>query len=136
MKRPWAAGFYLAATVLTGLSVQLLKNLFGRARPDSLMVNVDFGSFPSGHVANAAAMAMILSILFPRVWMWAAGLVYTLVMMFSRTYLGAHWLSDTVGGALLGIGVAVLVWAPLAAKLNGERKLRRERPTPGNAQTV
>ena len=125
LKRPWAAGYYLAATVLTGLTVQLLKHLFGRARPDVLMVNVDFGSFPSGHVANAAAMAVILAVLFPRWWTWAAGSIYTVIMMFSRTYLGAHWLSDTVGGLLLGVGVAVLIWAPLAAKLSGERKLRR-----------
>ena len=135
LKRPWAAGYYLVATVLTGLTVQLLKHLFGRARPEALMVNVDFGSFPSGHVANAAVMAVILSILFPRWWTWVAGSVYTIVMMFSRTYLGAHWLSDTVGGALLGIGIAVVVWAPLAAKLNGERELRRgrtqRRPAPG-----
>ena len=127
LKRPWAAGYYLVATVLTGVTVQLLKHLFGRARPDVLIVNVDFGSFPSGHVANAAAMAVILSILFPRWWTWVAGSIYTIVMMFSRTYLGAHWLSDTVGGLLLGVGVAVLVWAPLAAKLNGERKLRQGR---------
>lgn len=127
VKRPWAAGYYLVATVLTGATVQLLKHLFGRARPDTLMVTVDFGSFPSGHVANAATMAVILSILFPRWWTWVAGSVYTIVMMFSRTYLGAHWLSDTVGGLLLGIGVAVVVWAPLAAKVDGERKLRHAR---------
>jgi len=127
LKRPWAAGYYLAATMLTGGSVQLLKHLFGRARPEALMVNVDFGSFPSGHVANAAAMAVILSILFPGLWVWLAGSIYTAVMMISRTYLGAHWLSDTVGGLLLGIGVAIVVWAPLAAKVDGERTLRSRR---------
>ncbi|HZK59394.1 MAG TPA: phosphatase PAP2 family protein, partial [Cryobacterium sp.] len=50
------------------------------------------------------------------------------VMMLSRTYLGAHWLSDTVGGLLLGIGVAIVVWAPLAAKLDGEHRLAPEHP--------
>jgi len=125
LKRPWAAGYYLVATVLTGGIVQLLKHLFARARPESLMVTVDFGSFPSGHVANAAAMAVILSVLVPGLWIWIAGAAYTVVMMISRTYLGAHWLSDTIGGLLLGIGVAITVWAPLAAKLDGELELRR-----------
>lgn len=125
LKRPWAAGYFLIATMLTGGTVQLLKHLFDRARPESLMVNVDFGSFPSGHVANAAAMAVIVSILFPRVWVWSAAAIYTAVMMFSRTYLGAHWLSDTIGGLLLGVGVAIVVWAPLAAKVDGELELRK-----------
>lgn len=128
VKRPWAAGYYLVATVVTGGTVQLLKHLFGRARPEDILVTVDFGSFPSGHVANAATMATVLAILFPRFWVWAAGFLYTVVMMFSRTYLGAHWLTDTIGALLLGIGIAIVVWAPLAAKLDGEHELAPPHP--------
>jgi undecaprenyl-diphosphatase len=124
VKRPWAALYFVVATVVTGGAVQLLKHLFGRARPETILVTVDFGSFPSGHVANAATMALILSIVFPRLWVWIAGAVYTGVMMVSRTYLGAHWLTDTFGALLLGVGVAIVVWAPLAAKLDGERRIR------------
>jgi undecaprenyl-diphosphatase len=123
MKRPWAAGYYLLATLISSGLVQLLKHLFGRARPEDMLVTSDFGSFPSGHVANAAVMAATLAIIFPRVWLWAAGVAYTVLMLLSRTYLGAHWLSDTIGGLLLGAGVAVVLWAPFAAKLNGERRL-------------
>ena len=42
-------------------------------------------------------------------------------MALSRTYLGAHWLSDTIGGLILGAGIAVIVWAPLAYRLARER---------------
>ncbi|WP_427017457.1 phosphatase PAP2 family protein [Pseudarthrobacter sp. P1] len=129
VKRPWAAGYYLVATLVTGGAVQLLKHLFGRARPEDILVTVDFGSFPSGHVANAAVMAAILAILFPRLWVWVAGIGYTVVMMFSRTYLGAHWLTDTIGALLLGIGVAIVIWAPLAAKIDGEHQLAPPHPT-------
>jgi len=128
LKRPWAAGYFLAATILSAGIVQLLKQLFGRARPLEILVTSDFGSFPSGHVANAATMAMVLAILFPRVWVWAAGVAYTVIMLLSRTYLGAHWLTDTIGGLLIGLGVAVVVWAPLAAKLDGERHLAGRHP--------
>jgi len=128
LKRPWAAGYFLAATIVSAGIVQLLKQLFGRARPLEILVTSDVGSFPSGHVANAATMAMVLAILFPRVWVWAAGAAYTVIMLLSRTYLGAHWLTDTIGGLLIGLGVAIVVWAPLAAKLDGERHLAGRHP--------
>ncbi|TFD00508.1 phosphatase PAP2 family protein [Cryobacterium sinapicolor] len=130
LKRPWAAGYYVVATIVSSGLVQVLKSLFGRARPEDMLVVSDFGSFPSGHVANAATMAVCLGILFPRVWVWLAGAVYTVLMMVSRTYLGAHWLTDTIGGLLLGAAVAVLLWAPVAAKLQGERELAAKHPSP------
>jgi membrane-associated phospholipid phosphatase len=117
LRRFWAALYFLAATVLSAALVQLLKSVFGRARPEEILVQADFGSFPSGHVANATTMAVVLAIILRRTWVWAAGVVYVVLMMLSRTYLGAHWLSDTIGGALLGIGVAVIVWAPFANRL-------------------
>jgi undecaprenyl-diphosphatase len=43
-------------------------------------------------------------------------------MMLSRTYVGAHWISDTVGGMLVGAGVAVIVWAPFAYRLYREKR--------------
>ena len=127
IKRPWAAGYYVVATVLSAGGVQVLKQVFGRARPEGMLVASDFGSFPSGHVANAATMAVCLAIIFPRLWVALVGAAYTIVMLLSRTYLGAHWLTDTFGGLLLGAGVAIVLWAPVAAKLAGERELAARR---------
>lgn len=120
-RRPWAALYYTVAIILSAGAVQALKLTVGRARPSEILVTADVGSFPSGHTANAATTCLVLAIVFPIVWVWVAGACYTLAMMLSRTYLGAHWLSDTVGGLLLGLGVAVIVWAPLAARLERER---------------
>ena len=128
LRRPWAAGYFLVATIVSAGVVQLLKHAFGRARPLDILVTSDFGSFPSGHVANAATMAVVLGIIFPRVWVWVAGVAYTVIMLLSRTYLGAHWLTDTIGGLLIGAGVAFVLWAPIAAKLDGERQLARGHP--------
>jgi membrane-associated phospholipid phosphatase len=120
-KRRWGAVYFLIASILSALVVQLLKNLYDRARPEDILVVADHGSFPSGHVGNAATLAVTLGIILGRRWVWFAGAVYTVLMLLSRTYLGAHWLSDTVGGLLVGAGVAVIVWAPFAARLHAER---------------
>jgi membrane-associated phospholipid phosphatase len=119
-RRPWAALYYACSVIAAVIVVQVLKNVIGRPRPTDILVHPDFGSFPSGHSANAAVIATTLGIIFWRTWVWALGAVYTIAMMFSRTYLGAHWISDTVGGILVGAGVAVIIWAPLANRLARE----------------
>ena len=116
----WAAAFYAIAVVVSVALVQLLKSVFDRARPEDILVHADVGSFPSGHVANAATMAVVLGIILHRWWVWFAGVAFVVLMALSRTYLGAHWVSDTVGGALIGVGIAVIVWAPLAHRLERE----------------
>ncbi|MGR2753372.1 phosphatase PAP2 family protein [Agromyces arachidis] len=121
VRRPWAALFFVVASAASAGVVQLLKNLFGRARPEDMLVASDFGSFPSGHVANAATIAVALGIIVPRLWVWITGAVYTLLMAVSRTYLGVHWVTDTIGGALIGAGVALVVWTAFARRLERER---------------
>ncbi|HWH25459.1 MAG TPA: phosphatase PAP2 family protein [Pseudolysinimonas sp.] len=120
-RRPWAALYFGIASLASAGLVDLLKHLVSRTRPDTILVRVDLGSFPSGHSANAALLAATLGIILRRTWVWAAGIVYTVGMMLSRTYLGAHWISDTIGGVLVGAGVAVIVWAPFANKLFREK---------------
>jgi membrane-associated phospholipid phosphatase len=124
LRRRWGALYFLVASVISAGVVQLLKNLYDRARPEEILVVADHGSFPSGHTANAATIAVTLGIILGRRWVWFAGVVYTVLMLLSRTYLGAHWLSDTLGGLLVGAGVAVIVWAPFATRLHAERPPR------------
>jgi undecaprenyl-diphosphatase len=121
-RRPWAALYYVIAAVTSGVIVTIIKYLVGRPRPTAILVQPDYGSFPSGHSATAALIATTLAIIFWRTWVWIAGLVYTLLMMLSRTYLGAHWILDTVGGMLVGVGVGIILWAPFALRLYRERR--------------
>lgn len=121
VKRPWGALYFILVSAVSAGVVQLLKNLFGRARPEDIMVVSDFGSFPSGHTANAATIAVALAIIVPRAWVIIAGVAYTILMAISRTYLGAHWFTDTVAGILIGAGVALVIWAFLARPLERER---------------
>ncbi|WP_460799915.1 GNAT family N-acetyltransferase [Microbacterium sp. GXF0217] len=112
--RRWrSAVFALAAFAISALLVQVLKQVFGRARPEDMLVLSDYGSFPSGHTANAATIAVVMCVLFPRVWMFVLGALWVITMALSRTVLAVHWLSDTVGGALVGTAAGLLVAAVL-----------------------
>ncbi|MGE3192661.1 MAG: phosphatase PAP2 family protein [Microbacteriaceae bacterium] len=121
-RRPWAASAFILGSALSSGAVQLMKALFGRARPEDILVPLDSGSFPSGHAANAATVVVLLALLLRRRWVAVAGSVYVVLMALSRTYLGAHWVTDTVGGILIGAAMAVLVWVLFARKLAGERE--------------
>lgn len=120
----FAAIYFAGATIASAVIVQVLKNVYDRPRPEQILVTADIGSFPSGHTANAATMAVVLGFILQRAWVWVAGVAYTVLMLLSRTYLGAHWLSDTVGGLVLGVAVAVILWAPFAHRLQRERRAR------------
>lgn len=124
VRRPWGALFFVTSLGASAGVVQILKHTFGRARPDEIMVVSDYGSYPSGHVANATTIAVALIVIFPRVWVLVAGIAWVVLMALSRTYLHAHWLSDTLGGALVGAGVALLAAAAFATLLAHEPRPR------------
>lgn len=129
-KRRYTALFFAISAVVSTALVQLLKALLSRSRPEDILVMADRGSFPSGHVANAAMLALALAIIAWRWWVWIAGAVYVVLMALSRTYLGAHWMTDTVGGFLLGAAVVIIVWAPLADRVLFERRRHEVASTP------
>ncbi len=123
-RRPWGALCFLTASAVSAGTVQVLKALFGRVRPEEMLVISDHGSFPSGHTANAATIAVVAVILLPRAWVVVTGLCWVSLMGFSRTQVHAHWLTDTLGGAIIGAGVALLVAAAYGLPLQRERARR------------
>jgi membrane-associated phospholipid phosphatase len=114
LRRWWAALFYGVGVLLTGTLVQVAKYSVSRARPDDPLVIVDFGSFPSGHVAGFSFFVIAMCLLINRRWTWIAGVILIIVSVVNRTYVSAHWLSDTLAGLTLGATVAFLLWAALA----------------------
>jgi undecaprenyl-diphosphatase len=75
------------------------------ARPEPLVPAPHDATFPSGHAATSFAAATILTAAAPRfapLWFLLA-----LAIGFSRVYVGVHYPLDVVGGAALGILVAV-----------------------------
>jgi undecaprenyl-diphosphatase len=106
---------FASAETLTSLSSTVLKIVVGRARPPDGLVHPVGSSFPSGHSAYAGSTCVALVLLFTipgprrRLW-WSLAALGMLGMAWSRTYLQVHWLSDVVGGTLLGVGISLAVF--------------------------
>lgn len=100
----------LTATVATAIVTRVVKELVGAERPPDALLELGSPSWPSGHSSAAAALATVLALLVRRRSVVVAGALYVLLHMLARTYLGVHWVSDTVAGAAIGAAVAILVW--------------------------
>jgi membrane-associated phospholipid phosphatase len=120
---------FLLAVVTSELAIGPLKALIDRPRPPDALVATSGASFPSGHAIAGAvtAVALVVALLppGPRRWRWElrAALV-AFVIALSRTYLGAHWLSDVVAGSMIGAGLA-LGWPALLQEVRDVRLPRR-----------
>lgn len=112
------AALLLIPTIALGdqLNSSVLKHIFERLRPCHvlpdvhLLVSCGSGySFPSSHAVNNFAAGLVLSY-FQRKWAWAY-LSFAGTVSFSRVYVGVHYPSDILAGALIGflVGAFVLV---------------------------
>lgn len=110
-RRTRKAGAASLTAMLLGLLVTnlTLKPLISRERPWVVMENFvtlltssDLNSFPSGHTCAAFAFGVALCAVLPQKWAKAAALIAAALMGFSRLYVGVHFPSDVIVGALVG----------------------------------
>lgn len=104
-----AAGFWLLSIGGGAGLIQILKWALQRPRPIDIYSGVSSWSFPSGHATMSVLIYGSLAILVARGleaqrrWLpFAVAISMSLLISFSRIYLGAHWLSDVIGGMSLG----------------------------------
>jgi len=104
--------FFFASVALSGIIADIIKPIFGRARPVELEkdnfygfhpgnFHYTFNSLPSGHATTAFAVAFALGALKPSWRPWL--LIYAVALALSRVMVNAHFCSDVVGGAAVGI---------------------------------
>ena len=122
-KRRWDAANLASAIAIVVAIGAPMSYIVARVRPDDSLAESIATSFPSGHTAVATTFFITLALIFRRWYIWAGGAVWVVWMMWARTYLHAHWLSDVVAGLLEGIAVATLVW--YAFEAIRDRRARR-----------
>ena len=107
-------------TAIGSLLNPLLKQLFDRERPHwpAPLTTIGGYSFPSGHSVGAGifcAVAILLTIVLTgrglkRRLIIAFVVLFGLVVCADRIFLGVHYLTDVLGGLILGVWIVLLVW--------------------------
>ena len=125
----------LIACAIAGVAARIIKIGTGRARPSVKAEEVwngprfssKYHAFPSGHTAASSAFFAVL--LFAN---WRIGLALLpipIVIAMSRMYVAAHYLSDAVCAAVLGVLCAVLVARLILWKPSRLETPNAQRPT-------
>ncbi|MBL7815733.1 MAG: phosphatase PAP2 family protein [Saprospiraceae bacterium] len=112
-KKSLEIGVSVAATVVEAYA---LKYIVKRPRPyvtypDLNALDTEGSpSFPSGHTSGAFALATSLSLNYPKWYVVVPSVAFAGFTGYSRMYLGVHYPSDVLAGAVLGSGTAWLTW--------------------------
>jgi undecaprenyl-diphosphatase len=129
-RRRWRPLALLAAAVAGAFGLyEIVKPVVGRPRPPSAIWIGHFSgaAFPSGHATQSVAFYAMLAFVLgigrspgAKTVLWSSAAVVALVVGASRLYLGAHWMTDVLGGYALGATwVAVVVIVMLVASPQG-----------------
>ncbi len=132
--RRYDAALFVAALIVTVISLTVLKNTFQIVRPTSPIYEANGWSFPSGHATIATAFFFMLAYsFFDRMKTLGSKTILILgsifgaaFIYFSRLYLGAHWTLDILAGIALGL-LSVSFTVLIFSVFIGDRRSLRNR---------
>jgi membrane-associated phospholipid phosphatase len=108
--------FVLETAAVSGFVTLATKSLAKRDRPyvtypeiDNVVKESGY-SFPSGHTSAAFATATSLSMAYPKWYVIAPSFLWAGTVGYSRMYLGVHYPTDVLAGAIVGSGSAFLCY--------------------------
>ncbi|MDE3113704.1 MAG: phosphatase PAP2 family protein [Chloroflexota bacterium] len=110
----WLAPGLILVTGAVELAFKLLvphpspPREFVRAFHNVLGIEGPPASFPSGHVARIAFLAVIVAAIVPGRVSVIVAATFIAASVFLRVYIGDHWISDAVAGAALGVGLGAV----------------------------
>jgi membrane protein DedA with SNARE-associated domain/membrane-associated phospholipid phosphatase len=118
-RRRWVGAVTLVAGVVASYAaVHIAKAAYDRPRPAGALVDSHGSAFPSGHSLYAVTLVACATVLVrggagwaERITAVAVALILVAVVGATRVYLGAHYLTDVLGGIALGVAVWSLVGA-------------------------
>ena len=93
-----------------------LKKIFKRKRPFASEVTFTAEvrpkneSFPSGHAAEAFSMATSMTLAYPKWYVIIPTYGWASLVGYSRVYLGVHYPTDVIGGAVIASGMSWLTY--------------------------
>lgn len=127
-RKAWRRGTGLLIAIAgAAVFVPLFKLLFHRERPIDIYAGADALSFPSGHATLTTVLYGIVAVLVAhdRSPLTKAGVFSIAVPLigaiaFSRIYLGAHWMSDVIGGLAFGTAM-VAAFAFVFGSIHNEK---------------
>jgi membrane protein DedA with SNARE-associated domain/membrane-associated phospholipid phosphatase len=119
VRRRWIdAAVLVAGLALSYAAVHVAKAAYDRPRPAGSLVDTVLSAYPSGHAVYVVSLVACATVLVRAGTGWAVRLgaetvavAVVVVVALTRIYLGAHYLTDVLGGVALGVAVWSLVGA-------------------------
>ncbi len=113
--------FAIMATLCDQLSASIVKPLFSRLRPTHHPDFMDYVQtvnnyrggrfgFISAHATNGFGIATFMSLVYRYKWLTLTLFLWAIITCYSRIYLGVHFITDILGGMILGAVIGYLIY--------------------------
>lgn len=126
-KQKTSALLLALASITTALIIKILKSIFQFPRPTNALIQETSYSFPSGHTTFASLFFILVAYLLTKnskikikITAFLISTLIVLIIAFTRLYLRVHWLTDIIGGLIIGtiiLTITIIIHKKLILKL-------------------